>query len=169
MPHFFWIAKEYFGIVDNVKLNDQEKALLRELQRDTTRPLAELGELAGMSQSTVWRKLQEFEAAGIVTARVALLDPSKVGAKLCVFAAVSLSDHSEESVAGFARIVRGHPEILECHAVSGTADYILKIRVSDVEAYEQFMTHALLRSRHVRAVVSSFSLKEIKHSTALPL
>jgi Lrp/AsnC family transcriptional regulator len=152
-----------------MKFSDQDRALLRELQRDAARPLAELGEAVGMSQSTVWRKLHEFEAAGVVTGRVALLDPSKVGAKLCVFAQVSLSDHSEDAVAAFARIVRSHPEILECHAISGSADYILKIRTSDVEEYEQFMTHALLRSPHVRSVVSSFSLRQIKHTTALPL
>ena len=139
------------------------------MQRDATLPLAELGERVGMSQSTVWRKVQEFEAAGIIVGRVALLDPAKVGAKLCVFASVSLNDHSEESVSGFARLIRGHPEVLECHAVAGAADYILKIRTSDVEAYEHFMTHALLRSRHVRSVVSSFALRELKHSTALPL
>jgi Lrp/AsnC family transcriptional regulator len=156
-------------MIAHMKLSDQDRALLRELQRDAARPLAELGEAVGLSQSTVWRKLQEFEAAGIVTGRVALLDPAKVGAKLCVFAQVSLADHSEAAVEGFARIVRSHPEILECHAISGTADYILKIRCADVEAYEQFMTHALLRSPHVRAVISSFSLRQIKHATALPL
>lgn len=150
-------------------ISDQDRALLREIQRDASLSLAALGARVGMAQSTVWRKLQEFEAAGLLKARVALLDPARAGVKLCVFASVSLEDHSEQSVADFARVVATHPEILECHAVSGTADYILKIRVADVEAYEQFMTHALLRNRHVRAVVSSFSLKEIKYVTALPL
>ncbi len=139
------------------------------MQSDATVPLVELGRQVGMAQSTVWRKVQEFEAAGILTGRVAMLDPAKVGAKLCVYASVSLADHSEASVDGFARIVRTRPEILECHAVSGASDYILKIRVEDVEAYETFMTHALLRSSFVQSVVSSFALKEIKHTTALPL
>ena len=166
---FLWISEGFREKIRYMKISDQEKTLLREIQRDATRPLAELGEAAGMSQSTVWRKLQEFEAAGLIRARVALLDPAKAGAKLCVFASVSLADHGQEQVDGFARIVRSHPEILECHAVSGSADYILKIRCADVEAYEQFMTHALLRSPHVRSVVSSFSLREIKYATALPL
>lgn len=152
-----------------MKLSAQDQALLRQIQQDATLSLAELGERAGMAQSTVWRRLQEFEASGLIRGRVALLDPRLAGARLCVFASVSLEDHSEEAVADFARIVGLHPEILECHAVSGTADYILKIRVADVEAYERFMTHALLRNRHVRSVVSSFSLREIKHATALPL
>ena len=122
-----------------------------------------------MAQSTLWRRLNELEKAGVIRRRVALLDPKKAGAGLCVFATVSLTDHSEASVAAFARLVQGHGEVLECHAVTGTADYILKIRTSDVEAYEHFMTHALLRSGVVRAVQSSFSLKRLKDTTELPL
>lgn len=152
-----------------MKLSDSDKALLREIQRDSSLSLSELGTRVGMAQSTVWRRLQELEAAGLIRGRVALLDPGLAGVKLCVFASVSLEDHTEAAVDGFARIVTTHPEILECHALSGTADYILKIRVADVEEYEQFMTHALLRSPHVRSVISSFSLKEIKYATALPL
>jgi len=146
-----------------------ERALLREIQRDASLPLADLAERTGMAQSTVWRKLQDFEARGLIRGRVALLDPAQVGAKLAVMAAVSLADHSEAAVSGFTALVRRHPEILECHAVSGGSDYILKVRVADVEAYERFMTVNLLRSPYVRAVQSSFVLKEIKASTALPV
>ncbi len=122
-----------------------------------------------MAQSTVWRKLQDFEAAGLIRGRVGLLDPAQVGAKLCVLAAIRLKDHSAEAVAGFTAMVHGHPEILECHSVSGTADYMIKVRVADVEAYEAFMSHNLLRNPWVRSVVSSFVLREIKATTALPL
>lgn len=152
-----------------VEFTDQEKALLRIIQRDASLSLADLAGQCGMAQSTVWRKLQEFEAAGILRRRVALLDPARVGAKLCVLASIRLHDHSEAAVAGFTRMVGQHEEILECHSVSGTADYILKVRVADVEAYEAFMSHNLLRSPYVRSVVSSFVLKEIKASTALPI
>ena len=152
-----------------MKFSDQEAALLREIQQDSAASLATLAERVGMAQSTLWRKLQEFDAAGIVTARVALLDPAKVGAKLCVFATVSLRDHSEASLAAFSRLVDRHPEILECHAITGTADYMLKIHTADVESYEHFMTHALLRSDVVQAVHSSFSLKALKRTTSLPV
>lgn len=152
-----------------MKLTDPERSLLMELQSDAAQPLAALGRKVGMAQSTVSRKLQEFEAAGLVRGRVVLLDPGKAGVALCVFASVSLEDHSEAAVRDFASVVAAHPEILECHAVSGTSDYILKIRVADVQAYERFMTHVLLRNPHVRSVVSSFSLREIKYATALPL
>jgi Lrp/AsnC family transcriptional regulator len=152
-----------------MEFTDQERALLRIIQRDCSLSLSELAAQCGMAQSTVWRKLQEFENAGLIRARVALLDPAKAGAKLCVLASIRLHDHSEEAVAGFTRMVAHHPEILECHSVSGSADYILKVRVADVEAYEAFMSQNLLRSPYVSGVVSSFVLREIKATTALPL
>ncbi len=154
---------------EKMEFSDPETHLLREIQADCGLSLADLSTRVGMAQSTVWRKLQEFEAAGIIRARVALLDPAKVGAKLCVLAQISLTDHSEASVAGFTALVRRLPEILECHAISGQADYMLKVRIRDVEAYEAFMSQNLLRSAFVRAVHSSFVLKEIKSTTALPL
>ncbi len=150
-----------------MEFSDPERALLRELQSDATQSLADLAGRTGMAQSTVWRRLQEMEAAGVIRARVALLDPAKVGAKLCVLAAISLTDHSEANVAGFAALIRRLPEVLECHSVSGTADYMLKVRVRDVEAYEAFMSHFLLRSGFVRSVTSSFVLKEIKATTVI--
>jgi Lrp/AsnC family transcriptional regulator len=164
---YFW--QDDIGKCKDMKFSDQEKALLRVLQGDAALPLAELAAQAGMATSTVWRKVQEFEVTGVLRGRVALLDPAKADARLCVFATVRLADHAEASIAGFATVIRAHPQIMEAHAVSGTADYILKIRCADVEAYETFMTHTLLRSPFVKSVVSSFSLKELKYTTALPL
>jgi Lrp/AsnC family transcriptional regulator len=150
-------------------LSDQERAILRQVQRDASLSLAELAERVGSASSTVWRKLSEMEAAGLIRRRVALIDPAKAGARLLVFASVTLQDHTEDSVEAFARLIDHHPEILECHAVSGGSDYILKIRVADVEAYERFMSGTLLRSRLIRSVYSSFGLKELKSTTELPL
>lgn len=152
-----------------MKISVSDEGLLREIQRDAGLSLAQLAELCSMAQSTVWRRMQEFDAAGLITARVALLDPALIGCKLCVLASITLRDHAEETVAGFARLIEGHPEIVECYATSGTADYQLKIRVADVEAYEGFMTHTLLRNKIVREVHSSFVLKELKSTTELPI
>lgn len=168
------LSIEYFWQDDvekgsNMELSDQERRLLNALQTDGAASLAELAERAGVATSTVWRKVQEFENVGLLLGRVALLDPSKADVRLCVFATVRLSDHTEAAVAGFAAVIHAHHEIMEAHAVSGTADYILKIRCRDVEAYELFMTQTLLRSAFVKSVVSSFSLKELKYTTALPL
>ncbi|MCX8508236.1 MAG: Lrp/AsnC family transcriptional regulator, partial [Rhodobacteraceae bacterium] len=83
-----------------MEFSDQERQVLREIQTDASLSLADLSARTGMAQSTLWRKMQELEAAGVIRARVALLDPAKVGAKLCVLAQISLADHSEASVAG---------------------------------------------------------------------
>lgn len=151
------------------EISHQDRAILREIQKDADLSLAVLSERLGMAQSTLWRRMNDLQSSGVIRRRVALLDPSRVGAKLCVLALVTLEDHSEESVAGFSRMIDTHPEILECYKVSGVADYILKVRVADVEAYEEFQTHHLLRSHFVRSVQSSFVLKEVKATTELPL
>ena len=139
------------------------------LQRNADMSLAALSDALGMAQSTLWRRINDLQAAGVIKARVALVDPVKVGAGLCVLAQVSLEDHSEEAVAGFSRMVTSHPEILECHKVSGMADYVLKVRVADVAAYENFQSRHLLRNKWVRSVQSSFVLKEVKATTEVPL
>ncbi len=152
-----------------MEVDDRDRRLLAALQRDATLTLAQLGAAAGLSQSSAWRRVQEFEAAGLIRGRVALLDPDRAGAGLCVYAHVSLTDHAEAEVRAFAALIAAHDEIQEAHAVAGADDYILKIRTRDVRSYERFLTGVLLRSPAVRAVNSSFSLREIKSSTALPL
>lgn len=145
------------------------RKLLQLVQAGGGSSLAELAEKAGMSQSTAWRKIQELEADGVIRKRVALLDPAKLDLKLCIIAHVTLEDHHEEAIEAFANVVRDRPEIMECYALSGTFDYMLKIRAADVEAYEAFMTRHLMRNPHVRNVVSSFVLRELKSTTELPI
>ncbi|TCV72643.1 Lrp/AsnC family transcriptional regulator [Neorhizobium sp. S3-V5DH] len=145
------------------------RKLLQLVQAGGGSSLAELAEKAGMSQSTAWRKIQELEADGVIRKRVALLDPAKLDLKLCIIAHVTLEDHHEEAIEAFANVVRDRPEIMECYALSGTFDYMLKIRAADVEAYEAFMTRHLMRNPHVRNVVSSFVLREPKSTSELPI
>lgn len=145
------------------------RRLLQLVQIGDGLSLSELAEKAGMSQSTAWRKMQELEAEGVIRKRVALLDPAKLDLKLCIIAHVTLEDHHEEAIEAFAGVVRERPEIMECYALSGTFDYMLKIRARDVEAYEAFMTRHLMRNPHVRNVVSSFVLRELKSTTELPI
>lgn len=152
-----------------MEFSTPESALLREIQRDASLSLAELSERVGMAQSTVWRKIQDFEKADLIRGRVTLLDPKLAGCGLCVLAQVRLQRHNQDAVDGFIAMVRAHPEILECFAVSGTADYVLKVRVPDMESYEAFMSENLLRSDLVANVISNFVMKEIKHTTSLPL
>ena len=148
---------------------NSERKLLQLIQADGSLSLAELADKSGMSQSSAWRKVQELETSGVIRKRVTLLDPRKLDLKLCVIAHVTLEDHHEEAVASFAAVVQERPEIMECFALSGTFDYMLKIRARDVEDYDAFMTRYLMRNPHVRTVVSSFVLRELKFSTELPI
>ena len=158
-----------FRLGEVVKISDQDRLILGEIQRDADQSLAALSERLGMAQSTLWRRLNDLAASGAIQRRVALLDPHQIGAGLCVLAQITLEDHSEEMVDGFTQMVGRRPEILECHKISGVADYVLKVRVGDVAAYEEFQTRHLLRSPWVRSVQSSFVLKEVKATTELPL
>jgi Lrp/AsnC family transcriptional regulator len=152
-----------------MELSEQDRRILRALQRDAAEPIGKLAERLGMAQSTLWRRVQALEAAGVIRGRVALLDPAQAGCGLMVLVQVHLADHAEASVAAFAALVNRCPEILECHAVTGGSDYQLKVRVPDVAAYEAFMTRNLLRAPFVRNVTSAIVLREIKATTELPL
>ena len=152
-----------------MKISDQDRSILGEIQRDSDQSLAAMSERLSIAQSTLWRRMNDLAASGVIARRVAILDPAKVGAGLCVLAQITLEDHAEDTVDGFSRMIELRPEILECHKISGGADYILKVRVTDVAAYEDFQTRHLLRSPWVRSVQSSFVLKEVKATTELPL
>lgn len=152
-----------------MKLSNDDIAILRLLQKDATLSQQELAERLSLSPSTVWRRLQALDKAGVIAARVALLDPRPLGLRICVITNVTLRDHSEAATTAFSRLVDSHPEIMECYALSGAFDYMLKIRVRDVEEYEAFLTRNLLRNPHVASVSSGFVLREMKYATALPL
>lgn len=152
-----------------MKFSDQERRILKALQRDAGASMSDLAQAVGLGGSTVWRRVQELQKSGVIRSRVAILDPRKAGLDLCVFAQVALTDHSQNSITEFAAIVERHPEIMEAHSLSGAADYILKIRCKDVATYEDFLMNNLLRSPIVRSVTSTFSLRELKDTTELPL
>lgn len=152
-----------------MKFNPKDRSILRKLQADATLSLQELADSLAMSQSTVWRKVQEFEKLGVITGRVALVDPAAVDLKICVITNITLTSHGEEATSAFQKLVAEHPEIMECYSISGGYDYMLKVRVCDVEAYEAFLTTYLLRNPYVASVSSGFTLRQLKHTTALPL
>lgn len=155
--------------INDPRFSQAEAELLRQLQQDASLSLAELSARCGMAQSTVWRKVQEFETNGVILRRVALLDPAQVGCKLSVLANVTLIDNTHANREAFAEHVDAYAEIIECSAVSGHSDYLLKIRVADMEAYDMFQKHALLGCNLVRDIQSSFVLHNLKSTTELPI
>ncbi len=152
-----------------MEIGEKGLLILRALQRDATLTMQDLGKEVGMSQASVWRRVQDLEKTGVISARVALVDPRAVGLKASVITNVTLRDHSPESRAEFERFVTDRPEIMECYSVSGAYDYILSVRVEDVEAYERFLMNHLLASPVVVSAASAFTLRQLKYTTALPL
>lgn len=154
---------------EQIPLDDGDAAILRILQRDAGATLESLAEGANLSAASVWRRVKAMEEVGLIAARVALLDPAKAGRGLCVFADVSLKDHSTANREEFESFVARADEVMECHSTSGGRDYLLKVRVRDVAAYEAFLMEALLAHPAVASASSSFALKQLKYKTALPV
>lgn len=145
-----------------------DRRILYELMRDATLPLSQLAERVGLSQTPCWKRVQKLEAAGIITGRVALVEPASIGLGLTVFVEIEAADHTPEWRAAFASVVADYPEILEVHRMAGEIDYLLKVVVSGMAAYDAFYLD-LTQRLACRNVTSKFSMERMKATTALPI
>lgn len=143
--------------------------ILSELQRDGRLTNQELAQRVNLSASPCWRRVKELEDAGVIRRYVALLDPERVGVPVCVITLVNLEMHNRQSLEAFESAVRDRPEIVECYAITGDADFMLKVRVPDIRSYERFLNDVLFRIPGIKHIKSSFTLREVKYDTALPL
>ena len=150
-------------------LDPIDRKLLTFLQVDGKLSNQDLAERSALSAPACWRRIRRLEQEGVIRQYVALLDGSKVGFGLLVFAFVDLENHHADTVADFDRFVAERPEILECHMLSGNHDYLLRIVAADMQAYEEFLRLRLLPNRSVRSVNTSFSMNAKKTTTALPI
>lgn len=151
------------------QIDEKDREILTLLQADASLSTQEVADRVGLSLSPCWRRIKRLKEDGVLAGTVTLVDPKAVGLTVGVFASVTLTRHSEENVAAFERFVNTAPEVLECHAVTGDRDYLLRIVVPDIEAYERFMSTRLMRLPFIGAVSSRFSLRRVKYSTALPV
>ena len=145
-----------------------DRRILALLQQDSTLPIAELAKQVGLSQTPCWKRVQRLEATGVIERRVALLSPERVGVPLTVFVAVETSDHSPAWLARFAEAVSAMPEVMEAHRMAGDVDYMLRVAVADMAAYDGFYKR-LIATVPLKNVSSRFSMERIKSTTALPL
>jgi Lrp/AsnC family transcriptional regulator len=141
---------------------------VNELQADATLPLARLADRVGLSQTPCWKRVQKLEQAGVITRRVALVDPNKVSLGLTAFVAVSAADHGPAWREGFLNVTSAMPEILEVWRVAGEADYLLKVVVRDLPAFDDFYGR-LTASVDIKSVSSQLALERVAHTTALPV
>lgn len=151
----------------SLKLDALDIRILDVLQDDVTTPIAEIAERVASSKTVVWRRVQRLTDRGAIRARVALLDPRKIGLGVMVFASVKMGRHGVDVLPQFIEAIRAYPQVIECHTLMGPVDFLLKILVSDINEYEHFVWQKLSRIDGVQEVHSSISMSQPVYSTRL--
>ncbi|MBW8815823.1 MAG: Lrp/AsnC family transcriptional regulator [Caulobacterales bacterium] len=152
----------------DVVLDSIDRRILRELQRDATIPIADLALRVGLSQTPCWKRIKRLTDAGVVTKRVALLDREKLDLGLAVFVSVRTNRHDQEWLDAFAGAAASMPEVVEFYRLSGDTDYLLKVLVRDIAAYDAFY-RKLISAVPLSDVSSAFAMEQIKCTTAIPV
>ena len=145
-----------------------DRKIIFELMRDATLPIAQLADRVGLSQTPCWKRVQKLEASGVIKGRVALIDAGMIGLGLIVFVEIEAIDHSQDWRESFRAALAAFPEIVEVHRMAGDVDYLLKVVVPDMAAFDRFYL-ALTAALPCRNVTSKFSMETIRSSTALPI
>jgi DNA-binding Lrp family transcriptional regulator len=143
--------------------------ILKALQSEGRSSAQQLAEQVGLTAAPVWRRVKALESSDIIQGYYAKVDRNKVGLQGCMFTQISLERHSADIVENFERSVRDAPEVLECYAVTGDADFLLKIVVASPEAYDRFLHRFLFNLPGIRQTRTIVALREIKHDVRLPL
>jgi DNA-binding Lrp family transcriptional regulator len=149
-------------------IESKDRRLLRELQRDSRRSNQQLADDLSMSTSACWRRVRGLEEDGVITRYTAMVDREKAGFATSAILHVSLDRHHEKFVTEFVSRVRRRPEVLECFATTGDADYHLRVVVRDMAAYNRFLEEFMFRIPGIRHVRTNMILKEIKYDVILP-
>ena len=149
-------------------LDSFDKKILDCLQDNADMPLAEVAKRVGLSTTPCWRRIQKLEEDGVIRKRVAILAPEKVNARVTVFVSIRTNSHSNEWLRRFSEVIGDFPEVVEFYRMSGDVDYLLRVVVPDIAAYDGFYKRLIARIE-IRDVSSSFAMEQIKYTTELPL
>ena len=149
-------------------LDSMDIKILNILQEDSTLPVAEIGKQVGLSTTPCWRRINRLQAAGIIRARVALLDRKALNAGVTVFVAVRTAQHNAQWLGRFAKAIASFPEVMDCYRMSGEIDYLIRPALPDIDAYDAFYKRLIARIE-LSDVTSMFAMEEIKSTTRLPL
>ena len=149
-------------------LDTIDRRILAVLQDDAATPIAEVAQRVGLSQTPCWKRIKRLQDTGVIQKRVALVDREALGLPLTVFVAIRTSRHDEEWLAAFSKSASVLPEVVELYRMSGEVDYLLKVVVQDIAAYDRFYKR-LIAAAPLTDVSSSFAMEQIKFTTALPV
>lgn len=145
-----------------------DRKIVAELMRDSTLPIAQIADKVGLSQTPCWKRIQKLETQGVLTGRVALADPIKLGFGIVVFVEIEAPNHSREWRDIFTTAVETMPEIMEVYRMAGRMDYLLRVAVHDVTDFDLFYKR-LTDVVPIKNVTSHFSMERIRFSTAYPI
>ncbi|MCU0954486.1 MAG: Lrp/AsnC family transcriptional regulator [Hyphomicrobium sp.] len=149
-------------------LDEMDVKILSILQEDCTRPVADIGKEVGLSTTPCWRRIQKLEETGVIRKRVAVLEPEKINASVTVFVSIKTDKHSTAWLDKFHKAVDDFPEVIEFYRMSGEVDYLLRVVVPDIRAYDEFYKKLISRIE-IAKVSSAFAMEQMKYTTALPL
>ena len=151
-----------------MQLDEIDRRILRELQRDAGQSLEQIARAVGSSKTPVWNRIRKMREAGVVGKQTVLLDAEALGLEACFFVLIRTAEHESGWQSDFLEAVRARPEVLEAHRLAGDIDYILKVRVPNARAYDTFY-QALIAQVKVHEVTALLSMEEIKATTELPV
>ncbi|HEX7375400.1 MAG TPA: Lrp/AsnC family transcriptional regulator [Steroidobacteraceae bacterium] len=146
-----------------------DRRILDLLQREGALSVAEVASRTGLSTTTCWRRIQHLETNGVIKGRVALLDRTALGLDVTIFAHVKLTSQTRDAIAAFAEAIRSRPEVLDCYTTMGEWDFMLKVVMKDIKAFEAFFLDHLSKLPYVQSINSSVTVTAIKESTVLPI
>lgn len=152
-----------------VELDQIDKRIVKALQDNARLSSQELSDQVGISASPCWRRVKALEDAGVITKYVTLVDPEALGLSISIFTSVSLDKQIETALETFQKAVRERPEVMECYLMTGDFDYLLRVVVGSLHDYERFLLDHLTKVPGVASIKSSFALKQVKYTTALPV
>jgi Lrp/AsnC family transcriptional regulator len=149
-------------------MDDIDRSLLEILQQNAALSIAQMAERVGLSPTPCWKRIQKLEAAGVITRRVAVVDPDRVGVGLSVLVSIEAGEHTPEWLERFSFGIGSLPEVMEAYRMAGDVDYILRVAVADMGEYDGFYKR-LIAIAPMKNVTSRFAMERLKHTTAYPL
>ncbi|WGH78122.1 Lrp/AsnC family transcriptional regulator [Jannaschia ovalis] len=151
-----------------VRMDELDRKILRALQADAGQSLDEIARQVGSSKTPVWNRVRKLREAGVIGPSTVIVDPEALGLEACFFVLIRTSEHEADWQKRFLAALKARPEVQEAHRLAGEIDYILKVRVANAKAYDDFY-QALISEVRVFNVTALLSMEELKASTALPV
>lgn len=151
-----------------VKLDDFDRKILQQLQKDATWSMDRLAKHVGVSKTAAWNRVQRMQESGVIKRQVTILDPGHIGLQETFFIAIKTNQHQQDWLEKFDKVIHKWPQITEAHRLAGDIDYLIKVQVASTREFD-LLYKKLVAEVDLYSVTSSLSMEVMKHETALPI